>query len=215
LREGDISVTYDPVETPIANNDWIQPIGTYSTMLPSPPTEREGFQRELTERGNLKAALDGLVSSSGSTVTFTVAQTLKAGDTIEVVGQPRTIASVTSSMIMTVNTPPSPAWSQNKASRVSERLILTPATFIEDVRSEGTVYRQGVDFDASVDGVTIAWLAGGNSPAVGTKLSVSYFYRPIFMAQSDLGHKRVVVRGNPLPSTMVCRLVANKDYAGG
>lgn len=213
LRDGDISVTFDPVETPIANNDWVQPVGDYKTLLPSPPTEREGFQREVVVRGDQKTALNGTVSSSGSTATFSIAQNLKAGDTILCVGQPRVISAVVSATVYTLNSAPSPAWNGNNAARVSERLILAPVTFVEDVRSAGTVYRQGVDFDASNDGTTIAWLSGGNSPAVGERLSVSYYYRPVFMANSDLGHKRVVVAGNPLPSTIVCRLVANKDYS--
>lgn len=213
LRDGDISITYNPQEAPISNNDWILLTGSESGNLSTQNSAigREAKQNEVILAGGTERRLTGIASSTGSAITFSDGQSIKVGDILKSVGQSLVVTAVSNSTHCTVTPAPSPALNQNEVTLCYESLTIPFATYIEGIWSQDYEYRPERDFSGRASD-RIEWLPSGSRPSTGTRLSVSYYYHPLFMSQESLGVKRATVDGKQMISTIVCRQVSAVDY---
>ena len=214
LRQGDIALTFQPDELPINTSDWIMLVGSdYDPVSTTTPIGRESYQNEVLTRGGSVTRLSGAVVSVGTTLTFTLPQTLKVGDTIKCVGQVRRIVSKTSSNVYVVNTAPSPVWGSTLCDKCYEELTIPFATYIDYIRTSSTTYVANVDFEVNLSGNSqVVWNVAGDAPSEGEKMSVGYYYTPVFMAQDSLGIRRHTVAGRSVLCTMMMRLVSQNDW---
>lgn len=206
----DIVVTTMVDEIPIGDHDWIMPVGNLITPGRNYDQDKRTIQIKcLIVRGSILTEQSGTVSSSGPNVTgvgttFTI--TVQAGDVMNALSVGSVIESVADDTHLTLLSAPATAWSGNKWSKATDNLPYQHGVYIEDAFDADRAYVPGAHYTISDDGGSVQWLSAANSPAPGSRYSVTYRYIPRFVAQPELGVQRHVVNGADLMQTIVCRL---------
>lgn len=212
LQSGDLVVTTMPDELPLAEEDWIVPIGRLNfgvdTGITSLPDARTFVYRQLLTRGGVEIAGAGTITSSGNAVTGTgtaFTSLFQVGDILRAAGQSFRVTTVSSNTQLTMDGSPSPAWSGNAYVKAVERLLQTPAAWIEEIRDSTKTYVPETDYALASDEATVQWKSAANSPAPGTRYSIRYRHLPRYVVLGDMGLQRHVVRGVRMPQRVIAR----------
>lgn len=208
LRDGDIVITSMPDELPIAEHDWVCPIGKPVQSKYSAVTGRTLTYKALITRARATITLSGAVSSNGVTVTGSGTEFLSqivAGDVVVALGQARIVTAVMSDTSLTVDVAPDPVWSGVAFSRGVDRFIHWPAASVDDVRSASSTFSETA-YRIDSGGQELRWLSL-DAPLPGETYSVSWRYYPIYQVIGDAGISRRNVQGVPLPQRFMARLL--------
>lgn len=210
ILSGDILVTTMPDEIPLADHDWLIPMGRFEQgdgLLPDAPTF---VYKERIVRGSANPVVGvGTVASSGSNVTgtnTTFTTLFVVGDVFQVGKQAFLVTAVTDDTHLALSGAPAIDWNGHTYQKMVDKVLRSPVARLDEIVDADRTYALDVDYTLADDQETIQWLKATSVPAPGATYSVNYTYTPRYVVMGDMGRRRHGVRGIPLPQSIVCRL---------